>query len=123
MSSSLTACGLALPPLAFITWPTNQPSSVGFGLRLLDLVGIGGDDLVDGLLDRAGVGHLLQAARFDDRARIAALAPDDLEQVLGDLARDRAVADQVEDARRAAPAETGLSSMSLPSLLSRPKAR
>jgi hypothetical protein len=27
---ALTACGLALPPEAFITWPTNQPSMVGF---------------------------------------------------------------------------------------------
>ena len=29
---SLTACGLALPPDAFITWPTNQP--IAFGLVL-----------------------------------------------------------------------------------------
>ena len=36
-------------------------------------------------------------ALLDDRARIAAFAPDDLEQVLGDLAGDRAVGDQVED--------------------------
>ena len=50
---SLTACGLALPPVAFITWPTNQPSACRLRLRLRDLVGIGGDDLVDGLLDRA----------------------------------------------------------------------
>ncbi len=24
-SKSLTCCGLALPPVVFITWPTNQP--------------------------------------------------------------------------------------------------
>ena len=29
---SLTAFGLALPPVAFITWPTNQPNSVGLAL-------------------------------------------------------------------------------------------
>src|SRR6202042_3353430 len=29
---SLTACGLALPPDAFMTWPTNQP--IAFGLVL-----------------------------------------------------------------------------------------
>src|SRR5690606_4658778 len=29
LTSSLTACGLALPPVAFITWPTNQPAMVG----------------------------------------------------------------------------------------------
>ena len=30
--SSLTALGLALPPVDFITWPTNQPNSVGLAL-------------------------------------------------------------------------------------------
>ena len=96
-SRSLTACGLALPPDDFITWPTNQPIELRLGLGLRDLVGIGGDDLVDHLLDRADVGDLLHAARFDQRAGIAALLPDDLEQVLGDLAGDGALADQVDD--------------------------
>ena len=94
---SFTACGLALPPDDFITWPTNQPSSVRLRPRLRDLVGIGGDDVVDQLLDRADVGDLLHAARLDDRARVAAFLPDDLEQVLGDLAGDGALADQIED--------------------------
>ena len=35
---------------------------------------------------------------FDDSARVAALGPDDLEHVLGDLAGDRLLADQVDDA-------------------------
>src|SRR5690606_13449906 len=65
------------------------------GLR--GLVRIGGDDLVHRFLDSAGVGHLLQPARLDERARIAALVPDDLEQILGDLAGDRAFLDQVDD--------------------------
>lgn len=56
------ACGLALPPLCFITWPTNQPSMGGFQLDLLDLVGIGRDHRIDGSLDRAGIGDLLHAA-------------------------------------------------------------
>jgi hypothetical protein len=30
LSMSLTACGLALPPDDFITWPTNQPINAGF---------------------------------------------------------------------------------------------
>ena len=30
--SSLTALGLALPPVDFMTWPTNQPNSVGLAL-------------------------------------------------------------------------------------------
>ena len=29
---SLTALGLALPPVDFMTWPTNQPNSVGLAL-------------------------------------------------------------------------------------------
>ncbi len=31
---SFSACGLALPPLAFIAWPTNQPISVGLASTL-----------------------------------------------------------------------------------------
>jgi hypothetical protein len=31
-NASLTACGLALPPVDFITCPTNQPSMPGFAL-------------------------------------------------------------------------------------------
>ena len=30
--SSLTALGLALPPVDFMTWPTNQPNRVGLAL-------------------------------------------------------------------------------------------
>src|SRR5208282_322918 len=36
---SLTACGLALPPEAFITWPTNQPIAFGFVLAAPTLSG------------------------------------------------------------------------------------
>src|SRR3954447_250214 len=66
-------------------------------LRLRDLVGIGCDDLIDRSFDRAGVGDLLHPAALDQGARIAALAPHDLEQVLGDLAGDRAVGDEIDD--------------------------
>ena len=65
-SSSLTACGLALPPVDFMTWPTNQPSIVGLALRRLHLVGVGGDHGVDCRLDGAGVGDLLEAPLLDD---------------------------------------------------------
>ena len=119
LSRSLTACGFALPPDAFITWPTNQPSIAGLALACSDLVGIGGDDVVDQLLDRAGVGDLLHAARLDDGARVAALGPHDLEQVLGDLARDGAFAIRSRMAPSCA-AETGEAAISLPSRLSRP---
>jgi hypothetical protein len=37
--SSLTVCGLALPPDAFITWPTNQPIAFGFVLASASLSG------------------------------------------------------------------------------------
>ena len=103
---SLSACGLALPPEAFIAWPTNQPSIVGFASTLATLSGIGGDDLVDHLLDRAEVGDLLHAALLDDRGRVAALVvgDDDLQQVLGDLARDRRRRRRGRRCRRSAPA-------------------
>ena len=119
MSSSFTACGLALPPDAFITCPTNQPIAFGLAFASRDLVGIVGDDLVDHLLDRADVGDLLHAALLDDRARVAALAPDDLEQVLGDLAGDRAFRDQVEDRAKLRGADRRVGDV-LASLLRRP---
>jgi hypothetical protein len=65
--------------------------------------------------DGAGVGDLLHAAVLDDFRRVAALVPDDLEQVLCDLAGNVAALDQVDDAaelrrgnRRLVDAETGL---------------
>src|SRR5262249_23618045 len=66
-------------------------------LRLRDLVGIGCDDLVDDLLDRADIRELLQAVLFDDLPRIAALAPDELEQVFGDFPGDHLLGDQVQN--------------------------
>jgi hypothetical protein len=66
---SLTAAGLALPPVA-LHHLADEPAD---GLRLVlhrgDLIGVVGDDLVDRRLDGAGVGDLLQAALFDDRGR------------------------------------------------------
>jgi len=59
--------------------------------RILKLVGILTDNAVDQCLDRRNIGDLLQSAPFDDRARIATLVPDDLEDILGDFAGDRAV--------------------------------
>src|SRR5438874_2000046 len=44
---ALTACGLALPPLAFITWPPNQPRRVGIAPRRDYLEIIGGFLLAD----------------------------------------------------------------------------
>jgi hypothetical protein len=39
-TSALTACGLALPPVAFITWPTNQPASAGLACACATLSGL-----------------------------------------------------------------------------------
>lgn len=39
-SRAFTAAGFALPPVAFIVWPTNQPSSVGFSLAWATLSGL-----------------------------------------------------------------------------------
>ena len=74
--------------------PTDR---LWIGLGVGNLVRIFGDDVVDGLFDRADVGDLLHAALNDDRARIATLVPDNLEQILSDFSGDRIVADQIED--------------------------
>jgi hypothetical protein len=78
--------GLAARGLHHLAHEPARELGVLFGL--FDLCGVGGDDLVHGGLDGAGVGDLFQAARLDDLRRVAALGVDDLEQVLGDLAGD-----------------------------------
>src|SRR5665647_3950826 len=40
LSRSLAACGLALPPDDFITWPTNQPIIAGLALACATLSGL-----------------------------------------------------------------------------------
>jgi len=40
LSRSLTACGLALPPDDFITWPTNQPIIAGLAFACATLSGL-----------------------------------------------------------------------------------
>jgi hypothetical protein len=117
---SFTALGLALPPVAFITWPTNQPASLGFCLAFSTCAGLAAMILVDRGLDGAGVGDLLHAARLDDLGGVAALGIDDLEQVLGDLAGDVVGLDQRDDPPSCA-GETGLSVMECSSFFSRPK--
>ncbi len=78
--------------------PDEPAGQGGLFLRLEDLVGIGCDDFRDGGLDRAGIGNLFQAATLDNVGRVAALGPEDLEDVLGDLAGDVAPRDQVDQA-------------------------
>ena len=64
-------------------------------------------------------GDLLHAARLDERTWVAAFGPDDLEQVLGDLAGDGALADQIDN-RGELDADTGDVAMSRLSLFRRP---
>ena len=60
---SLTAAGLALPPVDFMTWPTNQPSIDGLSFACSTLSGLAAMISSIGLFDGAGVRHLLHAAR------------------------------------------------------------
>ncbi len=60
-------------------------------LVLRDLVGIVGEDLRDRRLDGAGVAGLLEALVLDDPVRRLACLQKDLEDLLGDRARNRAV--------------------------------
>ena len=100
--SAFTACGLALPPLAFIDLADEPAEHRRLRPRLLGLFRIGGDHLVHDLLDRAGVGDLPQPALLHDVARVAALREHDLEDILGDLAGDLSSLLQIEELRRAA---------------------
>src|SRR6185312_237751 len=67
------------------------------GLILADLVGVGGEDLVDLDVDRAGVAGLREPALLDDGAGALPGLEHDLEHLLGDGARDRAVGDEAEE--------------------------
>ena len=72
-SRSLTACGLALPPDDFITWPTNQPASCGLAFACATLSGLAAMMSSTTFSIAPKIGDLLHAARFDQRARVAAL--------------------------------------------------
>ncbi len=85
-----------MPPVDFITCPTNQPARSRFCFRLFYLVRVSGDNVIDGFFDSASIGNLLHAAAFHQLARITALVPDDFEQILGNLAGNRTFLDQVD---------------------------
>ena len=62
LSSSLSCAGFALPPVAFITWPTKKPNNLSLPDAVVgQLLRIGGDHGVDDALDGARIGDLLQA--------------------------------------------------------------
>jgi hypothetical protein len=91
-----TACGLALPPVAFITWPTNQPASLGLALACSTLSGLAAITSSTAA-SMAPVSVTCFMPRFSTIWPGRRLLPDDLEQVLGDLAGDGAVLDHVDD--------------------------
>ena len=112
---ALTCAGLALPFVAAITLPTSELNAFSLPARNF------GDDrrvrrehVVDDLLDRAGVGDLRRPLRGDDRVGVAAVlaGPHRVEDVLGDLAGDRAVGDAPRAARRVAAARPARRAMS-----------
>ena len=99
---------VALPAIAFITWPTKNPNSLSLpALVFGDLVGIGRQHLRDRRIDRAGVGDLRRPFASTIAAGILAGLDHRLEHLLGDAAVDRAVGDQVEQLRQRL-ADTGL---------------
>src|SRR5665811_844056 len=65
LSRSLTACGLALPWVAFITCPTNQPISAGFALACSTLPGLAA--LTSGHRRQPGQGRAGQGEARADR--------------------------------------------------------
>src|SRR5690606_37992998 len=71
--------------------PDEPAEQTGLRFHGLNLSRITGDDLVHLPLDRASIADLLHPAGLDDLSRITALRPDDLKQILCDLARDFSV--------------------------------
>ena len=68
LQESVTCCGLALPLVSFITWPTSELNALSFPRPVVrDLLRVGGDHLVADFLQRAAIGDLLQAPLLDDR--------------------------------------------------------
>ena len=69
------------------------------GAVLFQLLGVFRDDLVDDLLDRAGIGDLFQALLRDHSIGIAFAVPHGFEDFFGDLAGDGVVGEAFEQAR------------------------
>src|SRR5690242_7683176 len=67
----------------------DEPSGeFWFCLHFSNLVGVLGNDAINGLLDSARVGYELHAARLDNRTRFTRFTPQNVEKILGDFARD-----------------------------------
>ena len=103
--AGLRACGLEVlrqaPDVRTVLVPTGGGGgdSAEQGRLLLglgDLVGIGGDDVIDRLFDGARVGDLLQAVLLHHFGRRALAVPDVVKHLLGDLGGDHALLDQLD---------------------------
>ena len=71
-NSSLTACGLALPPVRFITCPIRKFSTFASPARTRSTSAVIPDHVVHGARDHVRVGHRLEPTLADPRDRIAA---------------------------------------------------
>ena len=87
-----------MPLLAFMIWPLHDLAHQCVECLVLacaelgHVVGVGGNHLVDDLLQRAGVVHLLEALGFDDGVHIGRLArPQRIKHLLGCVVGDGAV--------------------------------
>ena len=102
MSASLTACGLALPPVDFITCPTNQPNMPGFILTCSALSGLAAITASTALsIAPASVTWRKPCASTSARGSAPTIVGEQpREEVLGDLAGDDAFADEIDEARQ-----------------------
>ena len=96
-SASLTCCGFALPREAFMTWPTRKPSTCSLPARNCSTcAGFAAITSATSLSMLAESEICDEPALLDDLVDGAFAAPQGFEHFLGDLARDRAVGDLVE---------------------------
>ena len=110
--SSLSCAGLALPPVAFIDLADEEAEQLVLARAVIgELPRILRHHIVDGLLDRAGIGDLLEALGLDDGVGVLALGPHGLEHVLGDLSRDGVVGDAAEQSREARRVDAALADL------------
>ena len=111
-STSFTRAGLPLPCMAFITWPTKKPNSLSLPERYsATLSAFAASTASITRLDRAGIGHLAQAALLDDGAGRLAGLHHRLEHLLGELAAEACRRPSGRAARRDARPAPGGSAM------------
>jgi hypothetical protein len=120
LQASLIICGLALPCIAFIVWPTKKPNSASLPpLYCSTLSALSASMVSIAAFDRAGIAFLLQALALDDDCCTVAGFKHLFQHLLGDGARDRALATRASSSAPAAGLMGEVSRL-LPSLFSAP---